>query len=74
MVYTNTIENFNFLVEKMKNNYSKYSIFIQYFENHWLNCVDMWAQPYREKLYNLGETTNNRIESLNSHLKELGNY
>jgi hypothetical protein len=34
----------------------------------------MWAQPYREKLYNLGETTNNRIESLNSHLKELGNY
>jgi hypothetical protein len=73
MCYANEIEKFNELHEEFKRKFANYSVFVDYFELNWMNCVEMWAQCYRDKQFNLGETTN-RIESLNCHLKELGRY
>jgi len=74
MAYSNQIEKFDVLYNRMRENFSKYSVFIDYFEKNWLNIKEMWVECYRERQLNLGEKTNNRIESLNCHLKELGNY
>jgi len=38
-------------------------------KENWLNIKEMWVECYRERQLNLGEKTNNRIESLNCHLK-----
>lgn len=74
MVYSNTVEKYNENYNTLKRNYAEYSNFLDYIKDNWANCVEMWVQCYREKQYNLRETTNNRIESLNCHLKELGHY
>ncbi len=74
MVFANEIDKFEKAYQKMRTNFSRYSVFIDYFDKNWINCKQMWTECYREKTMNLGEKTNNRIESLNSHLKQLGNY
>ncbi len=74
MAYSNQIEKFDELCNRMRANFSKYSVFIDYFEKNWLNIKEMWVECYRERQLNLGEKTNNRIEPLNCHLKEFGNY
>ena len=74
MSYAKRIQDFNSLHMELKNKFSKNTVFLDYFDNNWLNCREMWVNCYREKQFNLGETTNNRIESLNSHLKNIGNY
>jgi hypothetical protein len=74
MAYSNQVEKFDDLCDRLRVNFSKYSTFIDYFRNNWLNIKHLWVECFREKQMNLGERTNNRIESLNCHLKELGNY
>jgi hypothetical protein len=54
MVYSNTIQKFDGYYNKMKADYAKYTLFIDYFDNNWMNCKQLWVQCYREKQFNLG--------------------
>jgi hypothetical protein len=74
MVYSNEIDKFQRYYQKFETDFAKYTVLLDYLEANWMNCKSMWLQCYREKQFNLGETTNNRIESLKCHLKELGSF
>jgi len=58
MVYSNEIRKFDQYYNRMKKDYAKYSLFLDYFENNWMNCKQMWLQCYREKQFNLGQYLN----------------
>ncbi len=55
MAYSNQIEKFDELRDRLRVNFSKYSTFIDYFRNNWLNIKYLWVECVREKQMNLGE-------------------
>lgn len=43
--------------------------FMKYFTENWLNCPIAWAYRDKKNSINLGNTTNNRLESFNGKIK-----
>jgi len=50
---------------------NKLDSFQSYMESQWYNCEQQWAQHLRADSFHAGATTNNLVESVNSHLKNI---
>eukprot|EP00794_Sanderia_malayensis_P013540 gene13540-14944_t len=44
---------------------------IAYYEENWGDIKDQWVSCFKDSVFNLGETTNNRLESLNAKIKSV---
>ena len=44
---------------------------ISYFENNWHNIKEEWVHGFKSQSLTLGETTNNRLESINAKVKSV---
>ena len=62
---------FNKNYDKMKQDKNINNNFLKYFNENWFNIKKMWVQAYRNQHFNIADTTNNRLESLNQKLKQI---
>ena len=62
---------FNKNYNKMKQDKNINNNFLKYFNENWFNIKKMWVQAYRNQHFNIADTTNNRLESLNQKLKQI---
>ena len=66
--YEQFLDNYNRMINYVN---PKDTDFITYFDNNWLGIRAMWCAEFRNENFNLGDLTNNRLESLDQKLKVL---
>lgn len=69
MAYSKTPIEFETLVETLR--LTKLQSVITYFEENWENIKEQWVFAFKNEVFNLGETTNNRVESNFNKLKSV---
>jgi zinc finger SWIM domain-containing protein 3 len=70
MVYSYELSSFMEKFEDFKAKFSKYNLFDD-FMRRWYLIKESWSMFSRVRTFNLGDTTNNRLESFNQKLKLL---
>ena len=67
MVYAKTQDEYNVAYKNLKD--SGVTAAIVYFDTNWHHIREQWADCFKLSSFNLGQRTNNRLESLNQKLK-----
>ena len=57
--------------EVQVDNLSSFDSVYKYFQSNWGKIKEEWVSCFKNKDFNIGETTNNRLESFNSKIKDV---
>ena len=71
LVFAHSEKKYDQIFSKMMSDPDLDDEFYTYFMINWVPIKHMWCQYYRNARLNLGDSTNNRLESLNQKIKIL---
>ena len=69
ITYANSEEAYKVNLKLLQN--TKLHTVVNYFMENWDSIKEQWVMFYKDQTFNLGETTNNRIESTFRHVKNV---
>lgn len=67
LIYSRSADEYQTNYKTMQNEFPN---FMTYFDNNWHNCQEMWVHYFRSSTNDLGNNTNNRLESHNQKIKQ----